>query len=209
MTTIKTEIVGQDYLIRKDTVFFFDMDGTLVDTDYSNNVAYLDAIQKVLGLSNIIKLEPHLRLTRTVIAKLMPYLNQFELQQIITMKEVFYKNYLSHTTLIPVVVDLLKKYYQTHRVVLVTKSCEDRTNLTLKYHGLESYFEEVIFQGLSNPTKNKYAYAINKLKITPEKIIAFENERSEINNAIVAGILSTNILSPDDINQNTYEAVYN
>ncbi|RKD90023.1 HAD family hydrolase [Mangrovibacterium diazotrophicum] len=201
MTTIKTGIIRLDCSIRKDTVFFFDMDGTLVDTDYSNNMAYSDAIQAVLGRNDIITVEPTQRLTRTVVAELIPYLNHSELQQIIAMKEFYYRHYLSHTTLILEVVDLLKKYYQTHKVVLVTKSCGNRTNLTLKYHGLEKYFDKLISLGHSNPTKNKYVYAINNLKITPGKIIVFENERSEMENAKAAGIPYSNILSPKDLNK--------
>ena len=35
-------------VIKKDTVLFFDMDGTLVDTDYANFLAYKQAISETV-----------------------------------------------------------------------------------------------------------------------------------------------------------------
>lgn len=35
-------------VIKKDTVLFFDMDGTLVDTDYANFLAYQQAISEIV-----------------------------------------------------------------------------------------------------------------------------------------------------------------
>lgn len=36
-------------VISDDTVLFFDLDGTLIDTDYANYLAYEKAIQTIAG----------------------------------------------------------------------------------------------------------------------------------------------------------------
>ena len=58
--------------------------------------------------------------------------------------------------------------------------------MTLEYHGLFNMFSNYFFK--QTQEKNKFKNAIQKLEISPKLVIAFENEDSEIANAIEANI---------------------
>ncbi len=49
-------------VIKKDTVLFFDMDGTLVDTDYANFLAYQQAISEIVESDLNIEYDSNFRL---------------------------------------------------------------------------------------------------------------------------------------------------
>ena len=52
-------------VIKKDTVLFFDMDGTLVDTDYANFLAYQQAISEIVESDLNIEYDSNFRLNRS------------------------------------------------------------------------------------------------------------------------------------------------
>lgn len=68
--------------------------------------------------------------------------------------------------------------------------------MTLKYHGLIDKFSHKFYQQeMDSESKvNKYEIALLYLTIPPTSVFVFENEKSEIDAAMLAGIPIQNIL---------------
>ena len=62
-------------VIKKDTVLFFDMDGTLVDTDYANFLAYQQAISEIVESDLNIEYDSNFRLNRSSLKIFVPFLS--------------------------------------------------------------------------------------------------------------------------------------
>ncbi len=194
----ETEIIENIKLkIVEDTVLFFDMDGTLVDTDFANFLSYKNSIQSVVALDKEIQFEPTERFNRTSLKTVAPNLTEIEYRKIIQQKEINYKEHLSHTKLRKSVVDILMQYYKTNKTVLVTNCREDRALMILNYYNLIDKFSNLFFrQTPKNGNRiNKYKNAISCLNLSAQTVIVFENEKQEIEDAILAGISINNILS--------------
>lgn len=96
--------------INSDTVLFFDMDGTLIDTDFANFVSYQEAIQSVMQSETGIQYVPNERFNRTTLNKVVPNLTEEKLLEIIKQKETNYNKYLTQTKLNKSVSDILIRY---------------------------------------------------------------------------------------------------
>lgn len=177
--------------LRKQSIFFFDMDGTLINTDFANFLSYKAALLAVMGRNApSISYDPMIRFNRSLLSSLFPSLAKSDYDRIITEKEKFYIDYLSETTIIKDNVETLLKYSSTHMTVLVSNCRKDRALATLSYHGLADKFTDLFYRDTTLYTKkiNKYQNAINILGVSPKDVITFENEESEIADAMDAGI---------------------
>jgi beta-phosphoglucomutase-like phosphatase (HAD superfamily) len=179
-----------DLEIKVGTILFFDMDGTLVDTDLANFLSYKKAIRSVtksdMGLThNIDK-----RFNRNKLKTAVPNLTDAEYEMIIQEKEKYYIDFISETKLNTEVTDILSKYSKTNKTVLVTNCRKERALITLNYFGLIEKFSDTFFREFpANDKKiNKFQNAISILGISPNIVVAFENEEAEIADAIEAGI---------------------
>jgi phosphoglycolate phosphatase-like HAD superfamily hydrolase len=123
-------------------------------------------------------------------------LKENEYARILKEKEEYYNDFLHETKLNKAIVDILIKYSKTNKTVLVTNCRKDRAVTTLKHFGLLDKFSEIFYREFSDNDKkiNKFQNAILKLGISPNFVIAFENEESEIANAQKAGISIINPL---------------
>ena len=186
--------------IHNEHILFFDMDGTLIDTNYANYLSYKKAIQKVTHTN--IAYNPNERFDRELLKKMIPNIIETEYERIIQEKERYYKDYLPKTKLNKLIADILIKYSKTNKTVLVTNCREDRTLMILKYHEIIDKFSHILYRQKTNNEKmvNKYKKALSNLKISPNLVILFENENSEIKNAITAGVLEKNIIKKTDFN---------
>jgi len=155
------------------------------------------AIQSVTKSSVDIPYNPNERFNRGVLKNVIQNLSESEYERVIQLKEEYYKEYLHKTTLNRLVADILMQYSKTNRTVLVTNCREDRTFMTLNYYGLIDKFSDICYRQIAdNETKiNKYENAISHLFISANSVVAFENEKAEINFAIHTGILYENIIS--------------
>ena len=177
-------------VIKKDTVLFFDMDGTLVDTDYANFLAYQQAISEIVESDLNIEYDSNFRLNRSSLKIFVPFLSETEYCGIIEKKEELYNNYLHEIQVCKEKVSVIFEYAKYNKIVLVTNSSSNRAMTILNYFGLTEYFDEIFCQesmGEKNKV-NKFQNAIEKLDITPNIVIAFENEESEVLLALKAGI---------------------
>lgn len=183
--------------INSDTVLFFDMDGTLIDTDFANFLSYQEAIKSVIQSETEIQYVPNERFNRTTLNKVVPSLTEEKLDEIIKQKEFNYNKHLTQTKLNKSVSDILIQYSKTNKTVLVTNCREDRAVLTLEYHKLIDKFSHLFFKQLGDKDNrvNKYKNALNSLSLSAQTVIAFENEKIEIEDAKLAGIPIDNIIS--------------
>nr|WP_315137481.1 HAD hydrolase-like protein [uncultured Capnocytophaga sp.] len=173
--------------VSEKTIFLIDLDGTLVDTDYANYLAYHYAIKKIFEIE--LSYDRKKRFTRNDLKKIFPNIQVSDFEKIVRLKEDKYKDYLSKTVVNKDLMILLQNYHKTNAVILVTKCHRERAKQTLSYHNLELYFTDKVF----SEGGNKYKEAINSLQLATSSVVVFEDDDTEIENAIKVGILEQNI----------------
>lgn len=184
------ETQNNNIKITDDMVLFFDMDGTLIDTNFSNFLAYKKAILSVTKSDHNLTYNPDERFNRSILKVTVPNLTENEYEKIIQEKEEYYNDFLHETKLIVETAVILIKYFKTNKTFLVTNCRKDRAMMTLKYFGLDDKFSDIFCREFDDKGKkiNKFQNAILKLGIPPNLVIAFENEEIEIADAQKAGI---------------------
>jgi len=183
-------IQNVEFKITSETVLFFDMDGTLIDTTLANFLSYKKAILSVTKSEHDLTYDSMNRFNRSNLRTAIPNLEDNEYEEIVQEKEKLYNDFLHETELNIEIVKILTKYSGTNKTVLVTNCREDRALKTLNYHGLTDKFTNIFFrQHADNGKKiNKFENATIKLGVPPNLIVIFENEEVEIVDAKKIGI---------------------
>lgn len=181
---------NEDIKINADTVLFFDMDGTLIDTNLANFLSYKKAINSVTKMDNDLTFNSNKRFNRSILKNSVANLSEAEYERIVQEKEEYYNDFLHETILNIEVADILTKYSKTNKTVLVTNCRQERALTTLNYFGLADKFSDIFYRQFADNEKkiNKFQNAIAKLGVPPNLIIAYENEEAEIADAKKAGI---------------------
>ena len=184
------ETLDIDNKITADIVLFFDMDGTLIDTNFANFLSYKKAILSVTKSDHNLTYNPEKRFNRSVLKVVVPNLTETEYERIIREKEEYYIDFLHETKLNAATVEILFKYSKTNKTVLVSNCRKDRAMTTLKHFGIAKHFSNILCRAFGDNDQkiNKFQNAISKLSVPPNLVIAFENEESEIEDAQKAGV---------------------
>ena len=103
---------------------FFDMDGTLVHTDYANFKAYKESVKIVLGSleAQKVRYDGSVRFNKKSLEVTLSGINPQDIQQIVLLKEVLFKNYLKDTFINQEVVDQFVSLSNENDIILVTNS---------------------------------------------------------------------------------------
>jgi len=170
----------EDYLV------VFDLDGTLIDTDRSNNMAYkqavFDVIHKQISLDGM-------RITRETIQPLLN-IDEQTMFKIVTRKELLFSNYLHLTLPLPGL--FLLRYLNGPRKVLLTNARRNRAEMVLRYYHVLALFDKRYYKE-DYSGNSKFEYLLNSYNDNPNKIILFENDSNMIQDAIRKGFPKKNI----------------
>lgn len=183
-------------IIKTDTILFFDLDGTLIDTDYANFLSYKKAIRSVTNNGLELSYNPQNRFNRSYLKIALPNLTQIDYERIIQKKEEYYVDFLTETKLNEDIAEILLKYSKTNQCFLVTNCRKDRALKTLDYFRLTEKFTKIYCREFDDNDKkiNKFQKTLSILGVPPNIVIVFENEGTEISEAIEAGIPAQNII---------------
>jgi beta-phosphoglucomutase len=194
----ETYITSTEFGVKIDenSFLFFDLDGTLVDTNFANYLSYMKAIRTVMQTDANIIYNPNERFDRVSLNKYFPNISIKELEKMVECKENNFEEHLAQTTIITKTSDLLLQYCTTNKTVLVTNCREKRATATLNFHGLLEKFNYMFFRqtAVDGRRINKFENALEILKIPPTSVVVFENEKSQIVDAIQAGISADKIV---------------
>lgn len=172
-----------------------DMDGTLIDTNYANYLAYRRALIEVTGGQYDIKFDSTERLNRDSLKKI-PELTSVQRERIVDLKRKYFADHLTETRLNADLANFILGYSRVVQCILVTTCRAGRAIQTLEFHNMLKVFSRKIFREeliQNRSLNNKYKYALTTNKLDPAAILVFENEAVEIERAILAGILRENI----------------
>lgn len=176
-------------------ILIFDLDGTLINTDEANFLAYQTAVKEIKKIDLSSLYSKNERFTRNKLKEILPMLKTQEYDEIIKMKNAIYVNYLQETSIDALALKIVNNFSKTNKIILATNSHKERANLVLKYHHLDDTFDYKFYKDDYNEENNKFKYILDYLKIDPNLTIVFENENLEIKQAILAGIPEKNIIN--------------
>lgn len=172
-------------------VFVFDLDNTLVMTNQANNMAYQEAIKRVLGKD--IRMNNQ-RFTREDLFPMFPHFSYEQIDKIVKQKEDVYSGFLQETILNTELFKILKLTKTNgHKNILLTESHKARAIQVCSYHLLTPFFSKLYYKE-DYGTENKYLF-LNKHFTSISSVILFENEKEEILKAKQYGIPENQILT--------------
>lgn len=174
------------FLDKGNHIIAFDLDGTLVNTDKANSMAYQQSVYDVTGIT--INTDS-CRITRDSLKTKINVSNNI-LQEIIIKKEKLFNEYLILTQPLPALF-ILQHLKNTHNVLL-TYARRERAKSVLEYYGATSLFNNFYYRD-SYLGKSKFDYLVNEQHYSSNKIIVFENDQKAIADAIQFGIPQRNI----------------
>lgn len=171
---------------RNNYVLIFDLDGTLIDTDEANSLAYQQAVHDVTGIQ--IPLTES-RITRETLQQMLK-MDKSTTDEIASYKESIFPKYLSKTVPLPAL--WMVRHLTDVNVILLTLARRERAKSVLKYYNALSYFNHMYFKE-DYEGKAKFEYLRTRVISELDHVILFENDRIMIEQALAVGIPERNI----------------
>ena len=179
--------------------FFFDLDGTLVDTHEANFLAYQHATKVVKGVTLGDELRREIKAgnnSQLFLPMLVPDITEQEAADINTMKKQVYPDHLHMSKINEYLVTILRQLSGRHITALVTTARRDNALAVLRHHDIENLFTFMIFGDdveKMKPYPDAYNLALEKSGLTSAQTIAFEDSEKGIAAAEAAGISAVRI----------------
>lgn len=180
--------------------FFFDLDGTLVNTYEADFLAYRDAIHEATGIT--VEREAFMNTNgmemRKKLELLTPDVTPEQSERIAAGKKKFYKNYLHKTIPNASLIAFLKDMAKYHTIALVTTAKQQNAEAVLREYGIADIFDLKVFgDGVQNakPHPESYLKALELSDLTADEVLAFEDSESGLESARAAGIKTIHIRS--------------
>lgn len=180
--------------------FFFDLDGTLVNTYEADFLAYRDAIEEVTGVkvsrkafmaTNGMEMKEKLK-------QLTPGIAHDAEAEIAEGKKRHYKKYLHITIPNLALIKFLADLASDHVIALVTTAKQQNAEAVLEAHDISRYFSVKVFGDEvknSKPHPESYLLALERAGLGADEVLAFEDSPSGLESAHAAGIKTIHIRS--------------
>ena len=182
----------------------FDLDGTLAETDSVHLPTWVDVLRpygievdEAFYRENISG-----RSTGEIVRELLPDLSREEGREIGDAKEANFRERAGELEPLPGLLDFLEEARERGlKTALVTNAPEENVEAILLALELGEYFDEVVLSdevGQVKPDPAPYRAALDRLGLSPEEAVAFEDSTSGISSAFGAGVPTVGIASTQD-----------
>jgi HAD superfamily hydrolase (TIGR01509 family) len=182
----------------------FDLDGTLAETDSLHLPTWVD----VLGPYGIevderfYKESLSGRSNSKIVQDLLPCLSAEVGRKLADAKEASFRERAHELEPLPGLLDFMKEgKSRGFSLALVTNAPEENVEAILLALELKEFFDEVVLSDEVGPVKPDpapYKAALDKLGISPEQALAFEDSTSGISSSVAAGIPTVGIASTQE-----------
>jgi HAD superfamily hydrolase (TIGR01509 family) len=179
----------------------FDLDGTLAETDSLHLTTWVDGLrpygievneefyrERISGRSN-----------SKIVEDLLPHLSAEEGKELTDAKEASFRERAGKLEPLPGLLDFMEEGKSRGlSLALVTNAPEENVEAILLALELREFFDEVVLSdevGSVKPDPAPYKTALDKLGVSPEEALAFEDSTSGIASAVGAGIPTVGIAS--------------
>ena len=178
--------------------YFFDLDGTLVDTHESNTCAYFRAIKEALPGARVDEGELHRRIANgehcaDFLRALVPEISDAQIHEVAALKARAYPDYIPLSRLNSVLVGRIDAWREEKGAViaLVTTAKRENARKVLEFHGIGGLFDIAVFGddvARLKPFPDLYLRALELAGLHAGQVIAFEDSQSGLAAARAAGI---------------------
>jgi HAD superfamily hydrolase (TIGR01509 family) len=172
--------------------FFFDLDGTLVDTHRANHAAYRSALLRYgvdISYSQFKKSIGHQ--AKTFLPWFAPGLTDEQYEDIARLKGVYYGQNMKMTRANLKLISFLESIKPHYIAVLVTTAKRHNADTVLSHYKIENLFDHMISAedvSYSKPDPESYHLALTVTGLTPDEVVVFEDSTPGIEAASRAGI---------------------
>jgi HAD superfamily hydrolase (TIGR01509 family) len=182
----------------------FDLDGTLAETDSLHLPTWVDVLRphgievdEAFYKENISG-----RSAGEIVRQLLPDLSTEEGNNLADAKEASFRELAGELEPLPGLLDFLKESRECGlKTALVTNAPEENVEAILLALELGEFFDEAVLSdevGSVKPDPAPYRAALDRLGLSPEEAVAFEDSTSGISSAVAAGVPTVGIASTQD-----------
>jgi HAD superfamily hydrolase (TIGR01509 family) len=173
--------------------FFFDLDGTLVNTYRADYLAYRDAVKEVIGqdLKEVEYAALHGMEIGAKLTRLLPGLSEGQVAGIRQSKKKHYPEYVHLTEANDSLISFLAQLAKHQVCALVTSAKHDNVASVISHHNLKQFFTHIVSGddvSQHKPHPEAYNLALQKTGLQAHQVLAFEDSESGIKSAEAAGI---------------------
>ena len=182
----------------------FDLDGTLAETDSLHLPTWVDALEPY-GVDideEFYRERISGRSTDEIVGDLLPDLSEEEGASIGDAKEASFRERAAGLEPLPGLLDFVQKGKRRGmRMALVTNAPKENVGAILPALKLQDYFQTVVLAaevGAVKPDPAPYEAALERIGVSADEALAFEDSVSGIASSVAAGIPTVGISSTQD-----------